>query len=98
MKFQYQFCWNGQKCKNSKNDFPREVEKFPSRGSKKNYVRENLQHLLLCVMIFLLSNDFGVSFEVIAQVVVFGHSYKKEKTYDIAAVRFRFSCLCKEGD
>ena len=23
-----------------KNDFPREVEKFPSRGSKKNYVRE----------------------------------------------------------
>ena len=35
MKFQYQFCWNGQKCKNSKNDFPREVEKFPSRGSKK---------------------------------------------------------------
>ena len=89
MKFQYQFCWNGQKPKNSKNDFPREVEKFPSRGSKKNYVRENLQHLLLCVMIFLLSNDFSVSFEVIAQVVVFGHSYKNEKTHDIAAVRFR---------
>ncbi len=59
MKFQYHFCWNGQKCKNSKNDFPREVEKFPSRGSKKNYVRENLQHPLLCVMIFLLSNDFN---------------------------------------
>ena len=29
-----------KKRKNRKNDFPREVEKFPSRGSKKNYVRE----------------------------------------------------------
>ena len=29
-----------KKRKNRKNDFPREVKKFPSRGSKKNYVRE----------------------------------------------------------
>ena len=40
MIFQYQKSRYCRKCKNSKNDFPREVKKFPSRGSKKNYVRE----------------------------------------------------------
>ncbi len=58
IKFQQQFRRYSQKRKNSKNDFPREVEKFPSRGSKKNYVRENLQHPRFCVMIFWLSKDF----------------------------------------
>ena len=83
-------CWNSQKRKNSKNDFPREVAKKLREGKFATSAP-------LCND-FLLSNDYSVSFEVISQVVVFGHSYKKEKTYDIAAVRFRFSCLCKKGN
>ena len=40
MIFQYKKRLVAKKCKKCKNDFPREAEKFPSRGSKKNYVRE----------------------------------------------------------
>ena len=40
------FC---KKLKNRKNDFPREVEKFPSRGSKKKLREGNFQHSsILC--------------------------------------------------
>ena len=53
---------NHQLCcqrKNSKNHFPREVKNFPSRGSKKNYVRHFLQPTFICVII-LSYTELGV--------------------------------------
>ena len=44
MIFQYQKAKILKKRKNRKNDFPREVEKFPSRGSKKKLREGNFQH------------------------------------------------------
>ena len=49
--FQYEKTLFFKIHKNRKNDFPREVEKFPSRGSKKNYVREIFNIPLIFVKI-----------------------------------------------